>query len=305
MARRRRGAPSVRPGLRPVRGRSASWRRRRRARRLRDPRTRRGNRDVCRIAPDARPRRHDPDGGRVRRHARPPRHDRRREGRLGRRRLAVGTMGWSGTPEHAVPTVHLGIRRASDDEGYVDPLGLLPPRAAPAPAPTPAPAPRTDAGPCPGPSRSRRRRPAHRRTHNRTRPVRPRHRHLPPAGSAPAAPGQPAADAATPLRPAFRPPRARPRRPPIRCAVRRRGLVRAPPRAAGAHDLCDERSAPRPPVAADPGPSRPTSPVPVPPCPACRARAAARSEPVPAGAATAVATDARDIVPVSATHRPR
>ena len=51
----------------------------------------------------------------------------------------VGTMGVSGTPEQEGPSVHLGIRRASDDEGYVDPLGLLPPRAAPAPAPSPAP----------------------------------------------------------------------------------------------------------------------------------------------------------------------
>ena len=53
---------------------------------------------------------------------------------------SIGTMGWSGTPEHAVPSVHLGIRRASDADAYVDPLGLLPPRAAPVPAPTPAPA---------------------------------------------------------------------------------------------------------------------------------------------------------------------
>ena len=57
----------------------------------------------------------------------------------------VGTMGSSGTPEHPVPSVHLGIRRSSDAEGYVDPLGLLPTRAAPTPTaspdPTPAPAP--------------------------------------------------------------------------------------------------------------------------------------------------------------------
>ena len=61
----------------------------------------------------------------------------------------VGTMGWSGTPEHSVPTVHLGVRRASEPEGYVDPLGLLPPRVAPAPAPTPAPAPAPIAAPAP------------------------------------------------------------------------------------------------------------------------------------------------------------
>src|SRR6187402_3726432 len=35
----------------------------------------------------------------------------------------VGTMGTSGTPEQSVPSVHLGIRRAADEEGYVDPLG--------------------------------------------------------------------------------------------------------------------------------------------------------------------------------------
>ena len=52
---------------------------------------------------------------------------------------AVGTMGTSGTPEQAVPSVHLGIRRAADEEGYLDPLGLLPPRAEPAPAPAPEP----------------------------------------------------------------------------------------------------------------------------------------------------------------------
>ena len=57
---------------------------------------------------------------------------------------SVGTMGSSGEAEHAVPSVHLGVRVATEAEGYVDPLGLLPPRpAAPAqpPAPSPAPAP--------------------------------------------------------------------------------------------------------------------------------------------------------------------
>ena len=58
---------------------------------------------------------------------------------------SVGTMGSSGDAEHAVPTVHLGVRVASEAEGYVDPLDLLPPRSAapvqPPPAPSPAPAP--------------------------------------------------------------------------------------------------------------------------------------------------------------------
>ena len=50
---------------------------------------------------------------------------------------SIGTMGWSGDAEHPVPSVHLGIRVASQAEGYVDPLGLLPPRSIPAPAPPP------------------------------------------------------------------------------------------------------------------------------------------------------------------------
>jgi len=59
---------------------------------------------------------------------------------------AVGTVGPSGSPEQAVPYVHLGVRTAADDNGYLDPLAFLPvaaaPRAAaPAPAPPPEPAP--------------------------------------------------------------------------------------------------------------------------------------------------------------------
>jgi peptidase M23-like protein len=41
----------------------------------------------------------------------------------------VGTIGPSGTPEVEGAYVHLGIRVASDPNGYVDPLGLLPPAA--------------------------------------------------------------------------------------------------------------------------------------------------------------------------------
>jgi hypothetical protein len=40
---------------------------------------------------------------------------------------AIGTVGPSGTPEEAGPYVHLGIRLTADPNGYVDPLGLLPP----------------------------------------------------------------------------------------------------------------------------------------------------------------------------------
>jgi hypothetical protein len=39
----------------------------------------------------------------------------------------VGTLGPSGTPEVDGPYVHLGIRITADPNGYVDPLGLLPP----------------------------------------------------------------------------------------------------------------------------------------------------------------------------------
>jgi peptidase M23-like protein len=60
----------------------------------------------------------------------------------------VGAVGSSGTAEFPVPYVHLGIRVASDDQGYLDPLRLLPvagPPAAPTspvdPVAAPAPAP--------------------------------------------------------------------------------------------------------------------------------------------------------------------
>jgi MYXO-CTERM domain-containing protein len=43
---------------------------------------------------------------------------------------AVGTVGPSGTPEVDGPYVHLGIRVTADPNGYVDPLGLLPPDTA-------------------------------------------------------------------------------------------------------------------------------------------------------------------------------
>ena len=73
----------------------------------------------------------------------------------------VGLMGTSGEAEHAQPSVHLGIRRTAEAEGYVDPIGLLPARpAAPAPnpppaavpAPSPAPAPPVAVAPTPPPA---------------------------------------------------------------------------------------------------------------------------------------------------------
>ena len=40
----------------------------------------------------------------------------------------LGTIGVSSDPLTAQPHVHLGVRREADDDGYVDPLGLLPGR---------------------------------------------------------------------------------------------------------------------------------------------------------------------------------
>src|SRR5918994_7788385 len=69
----------------------------------------------------------------------------------------VGTIGPSGDVEFDVPYVHLGIRRADDPKGYVDPLTLLPPRpslppAEPAPTPPPAAVSPAPASPAPGPA---------------------------------------------------------------------------------------------------------------------------------------------------------
>ena len=47
----------------------------------------------------------------------------------------VGTVGPSGVPDIPEPYVYLGIRVASDDQGYVDPLLFLPPRTEPAASP--------------------------------------------------------------------------------------------------------------------------------------------------------------------------
>jgi hypothetical protein len=47
----------------------------------------------------------------------------------------VGTVGPSGVPDIPEPYVYLGIRVASDDQGYVDPLLFLPPRAEPPASP--------------------------------------------------------------------------------------------------------------------------------------------------------------------------
>jgi hypothetical protein len=64
--------------------------------------------------------------------------------------VAIGTVGSSGTPEFDVPYVHLGVREAANDQGYLDPLAFLPVLAPPAAAPAPAPAPPVDV-PAPAP----------------------------------------------------------------------------------------------------------------------------------------------------------
>jgi hypothetical protein len=71
--------------------------------------------------------------------------------------VPVGTVGPSVDSKISEPHVHLGIRRTSDPNGYLDPLGFLPARPAsepppepePVPAPTPGPAAEQPAGPAP------------------------------------------------------------------------------------------------------------------------------------------------------------
>src|SRR5689334_6834855 len=60
----------------------------------------------------------------------------------------VATLGSSGEAEHDAPYVHVGIRHADDEHGYVDPAGLLPARPVPA-APEPVPAPPATPAPVP------------------------------------------------------------------------------------------------------------------------------------------------------------
>jgi len=66
----------------------------------------------------------------------------------------VGTVGPSGTPELSDPYLYFGVRLTADEQGYVDPLGLLPPRAAAAPpaAGEPQAVPATAAAPASAPT---------------------------------------------------------------------------------------------------------------------------------------------------------
>jgi Peptidase family M23 len=58
----------------------------------------------------------------------------------------VGSVASTGAPAEPQPYVYLGVRRADDPQGYVDPLGLLP-QAAPPEAPTPPPEPEPEPEP--------------------------------------------------------------------------------------------------------------------------------------------------------------
>lgn len=60
-----------------------------------------------------------------------------RKGDTVREGAVVGTVGVTGQPEVEGPYVHLGVRRAEDPNGYVDPASLLPVLASPPVAPPP------------------------------------------------------------------------------------------------------------------------------------------------------------------------
>jgi len=63
----------------------------------------------------------------------------------------VGTVGPSGVVDSAEPFVYFGVRVTSDDQGYVDPLGLLPVRPAASPRTQPEAAVEAPAAPAPMP----------------------------------------------------------------------------------------------------------------------------------------------------------
>ena len=54
-----------------------------------------------------------------------------RQGALVAEGDVVGTVGPSGTPELSEPYVYFGVRLTADEQGYVDPFGLLPPARRP------------------------------------------------------------------------------------------------------------------------------------------------------------------------------
>jgi hypothetical protein len=63
----------------------------------------------------------------------------------------VGTVGPSGTPDFDGPYVHMGVRTASNPQGYLDPLAFLPVLGAPAPIQVPAAPVEPSATPAPAP----------------------------------------------------------------------------------------------------------------------------------------------------------
>jgi hypothetical protein len=65
----------------------------------------------------------------------------------------VGTLGMSGDAEHAVPSVHFGVRVAADPQGYLDPLLFLPARG-PVDGEVVAPAAEVEPVPAPAPPES-------------------------------------------------------------------------------------------------------------------------------------------------------
>jgi hypothetical protein len=79
----------------------------------------------------------------------------------------LGSVASSGAPAEPQPYVYLGVRKADDPQGYVDPLGLLPevaPAEAPVPPPEPAPVPvpaPTAQGATDAPAEAHQARPAH------------------------------------------------------------------------------------------------------------------------------------------------
>ena len=71
--------------------------------------------------------------------------------------VPVGTIGPSGDGEVPQPYVHLGVRVTAQEQGYLDPLSLLPARATappvdPAPVPSPAPVSPPASAPAPAPA---------------------------------------------------------------------------------------------------------------------------------------------------------
>ena len=131
LAGRRPGAARVLVRSGPsIRGGRASRDRYRRRLRVGGAGARRGRGHVRRNGSGQRQVADDPHLRRVVGHADAARIDRGGEGRVGRRgRRASRRSARAATPRLSGPYVQLGIRHADQDQGYVDPQTLLPPRA--------------------------------------------------------------------------------------------------------------------------------------------------------------------------------